>query len=193
MHIGFTGTRNTPTDEQLIILDSYLHSRKTFHGFTTFHHGDCVGSDHAAALLAQDRGYHVISHPPLDSRYRAFVRSHKENTPLDYLERDRHIVQSSNLMISLTRKEVSLQEILNCENGTSRGGTYYTTRYALKHNKWVYLVTPKGSIEYGVHLENNTVELKICQKTSLKSRQLKPVLKLSQNVSSVKKKLQDNK
>ncbi len=164
MHLGFTGTRNELTHKQLQILDLYLNNRKELHGYSIFHHGDCVGADRAAAYLAKKYGYHVVAHPPVDARYRAFVYSDEVNEPKDYLERDRHIVQCSSLIVSLPRKEVTLEEILNCENGTRRGGTYYTTRYALKHIKWVYMITPKGGIQYGISIKSNKVEYKICQK-----------------------------
>jgi len=161
MHLGFTGTRNTPTDIQLEILDSYLNGRKNLQGFSIFHHGDCVGADRAGAHLAKGHGYHVVAHPPIDPRYRAFVYSDEINEPKDYLERDRHIVQCCSLLISIPRKEVTLQEILNCENGTRRGGTYYTTRYALKHSKWVYMITPNGGVQYGISEGNGKVNYRI--------------------------------
>jgi len=167
MHLGFTGTRNTPTDKQLELLDSYLNSRKELCGYNTFHHGDCVGADRAAAYMAKQHGYYVVAHPPLEVRYRAFVESHEVNEPKDYLERDRHIVQCSSLIVSIPNREVTLEEVLNCENGTRRGGTYYTTRYALKYSKWVYMITPGGGIQYGVSLSNKKVEYKIWRKSSV--------------------------
>ena len=77
-----------------------------------FHHGDCKGADAAAAYLARKIGYYVVAHPPDIKTYRAFVNSHEEVPQKPYLERNRHIVEASNLILSVPRKMVTLNEIL---------------------------------------------------------------------------------
>lgn len=155
-HLSFTGTRNEPTDEQLIRLEATLDILRQQK--QVFHHGDCKGADAAAAYLAYRVGYYVVAHPPDVKTYRAFAKFHEETPAYDYLTRDRHIVEASNILISVPRKTVTLQEILNCENGTRRGGTYYTTRYALQHKKEVMMILPSGAMEHG-KVVNGKVEL----------------------------------
>jgi hypothetical protein len=126
---------------------------------SVFHHGDCLGADEKGAELAKLVGYYIVSHPPEDEKYRAFADSHEEWKEKPYLERNRDIVDNSDIIISVPRKVVTLKEILNCKNGTLRGGTYYTTRYALKSKKDVIMILPNGYFECGKAISNTEVEI----------------------------------
>lgn len=143
--IGFTGTKNEPTDNQLLKLESTLSI--LFENGYIFRHGDCVGADNAAAFFAKEIGYWVISHPPNIKTFRAFSKADNIMPEKPYLDRNRDIVDHSKLIISVPKKKVTLDEILKCKSGTKRGGTYYTTRYALKTNKQVIMILPNGRLE----------------------------------------------
>jgi hypothetical protein len=159
-HIGFTGTRNEPTHIQLTLLRQFLENKKKY-GAQVFHHGNCIGADTVAAFIADELDYYIVCHPAESPRYEGVSPYDEKIERYPYLERNTHIVQSTNLLVSIPYREVTLEEILNCENGTRRGGTYYTTRYALKHEKWVYMITPSGCIQYGIHLSPDKVEYRL--------------------------------
>lgn len=154
MIIGFTGTQsgrnNFQQKEVFNLFDKYKP--------TTLHHGDCIGSD--AETHFDFMRWHVkndfveryiVIHPPVNSNKRAGVMLpykgtllfeelnnckfaikifHKEVFP--YLERNRHIVEESEIIIA-TPKEVE---------HTLRSGTWATIRYAWKLKKKVYVIPP---------------------------------------------------
>lgn len=157
MQIGITGTRNNLSIQQVAQINEALVV--LYSVSSVFHHGDCVGADEKGAELAKLAGYYVVSHPPEDEKYRAFADSHEEWKEKPYLERNKDIVDNSDIIISVPRKAVSLKEILNSENGTLRGGTYYTTKYALKSRKSVIMILPNGYFECGIALSNTEVEI----------------------------------
>lgn len=157
MQTGITGTRNNLSLQQVAQLNEALVL--LYSVSSIFHHGDCVGADEKGAELANLMGYYVISHPPEDEKYRAFADSHEEWREKSYLDRNRDIVDNSDIIISIPRKVVSLREILTSQNGTMRGGTYYTTRYALKNKKTVIMILPNGFYECGKAISNTEVEI----------------------------------
>ena len=143
--IGITGTRNALSPETIFKLKEVLNHLYENKYISTFHHGDCVGADAYGAAYAKEIGYYIVGHPPEDDKFQAFFKSHESREPKPYLERNKDIVNESKVIISIPRKAVTLEEILNCENGTRRGGTYYTTRYALKSGKEVIMILPDGA------------------------------------------------
>lgn len=89
-----------------------------------FHHGDCVGADAQAAEIAREVGYLIHGHPPDKDSQRAFFPSDILYEPKPYLERNKDIVLSSEMLIA-TPKEREEQK---------RGsGTWATIRFALKN------------------------------------------------------------
>ncbi|HEY6019598.1 MAG TPA: hypothetical protein VIY48_06745 [Candidatus Paceibacterota bacterium] len=84
-----------------------------------FHHGDCKGADEEAAEIALGLGIYVISHPS-NTEPRAHTRSHEEWDIDKPLERNRDIVNASDILIAAPS---SLKEQL-------RSGTWATIRYA---------------------------------------------------------------
>lgn len=135
MKIGFTGTQlgMTPAQERtfkdLIIRLSPLE----------FHHGDCIGADlHAHYVIRYCfPNVKIIVHPPDDSSKRAFAQGHSKYIPKPYLERNKAIVNTTNILIAVPKTE---EEIL-------RSGTWSTVRYAKKLNRKVYIINPNGSIQ----------------------------------------------
>jgi len=128
-HLGFTGTRQGMTHEQLRGLGEILAQTV---GATTFHHGDCVGSDAQAHALAQKWGISCIVHPPRDLRFRAWCEGHIIEVPLEYLERNRAIVEACDVLIAAPR---------TCEE-EQRSGTWSTVRYARKLGRPIVFLMP---------------------------------------------------
>lgn len=134
--VGFTGTRGKLTDfQQKRLLELLLFLREK--GGTDFHHGDCVGADAIAHDLAIRAGFeHIVIHPPIDSRNRAFCKttppkgiSFRDKMP--YLTRNAHIVIDSTVMIACPKGD-ELQ----------RSGTWSTVRYARQQDRYLYILLP---------------------------------------------------
>lgn len=142
-HVGITGTREGMTPRQL---GSFIHSLQVLFNENKrirLHHGDCVGVDAAAHNIfwAMHRdGDKINIHPQVADDMRANCRKEygvKIHTPRSYLERDRNIVDLSDVLIAIPR-EMEHQ---------SRGGTWYTYDYAIKKNIRIYLILPDGTIK----------------------------------------------
>ena len=119
--IGITGTRHGLTEYQVEELTKMLSGNDDP---LIMHHGDCVGADATADRIARDLGYEFIGiHPPTVSTWRAWCsRAHNvrifEET--DYHQRNRHIVNGSDMLIALPFGMERQQ----------KGGTWMTVRYA---------------------------------------------------------------
>lgn len=133
MKIGFTGTRHGLTEPQWTAL---WHLLGELNGGFEFHHGDCVGADAAAAAMARQRGYHVAAHPPTDWRLRAVTPSHEYREAKPFLERNRDIVDETELLIGCPAEPTEQR----------RGGTWHTIRYARRLGRRVVVINPDGTI-----------------------------------------------
>ena len=145
MHLSFTGTRSKLTQVQWACLAVTLTRLKEV-GYNVFHHGDCIGSDEIAFRFAKELGYYTVSHPCDLAQFRAHTDSDEVNEVLPPLLRNKIIVDSGSALVSVVKKDVTPYDIYNSANGTRRGGTYYTTRYAMIHKKKVYLLDPSGNM-----------------------------------------------
>ncbi len=124
MKIGITGTREGMNEQQFEMVKQYLTGR--YCEGAEFHHGDCVGVDAEAAVLAKEIGYKIISHPgPSLDGLRAFVECDESREPASHFKRNRTIVDACDYLLV-----VPLQN-----EPQSRGGTWYTYDYAVKKNK----------------------------------------------------------
>jgi hypothetical protein len=114
--IGFTGTREGMSQAQKDALHLALV------GATEFHHGDCIGADAEADVIARCVGVHVVIHPPSDPKLRAFCYQPGDGiwATDSYLNRDWDIVRVTDCLIAapLTESE------------TPRSGTWATVRMA---------------------------------------------------------------
>lgn len=126
MKVGITGSRHGTNDYQLIAIIEFMQSIPLP---AELHHGDCVGVDIEVAAVAMALGWHVISHPPTDTKLYAEFGGNEVREPAPYLERNRAIVNATDCLIvapiSLTHQH--------------KGGTWYTHDYAKKKNKQVYV------------------------------------------------------
>jgi hypothetical protein len=124
MKIGITGTREGMNEHQFELVRQYLTGR--YCEGAEFHHGDCVGVDAEAALLAREIGYKIINHPgPDHDGLRAYVEYDKCREPASHFKRNRTIVDACDYLLV-----VPLQN-----ERQPRGGTWYTHDYAVKKNK----------------------------------------------------------
>lgn len=133
MRVGFTGTQEGMTQDQLAVLLSMITSMAPFE----FHHGDCVGSDAEAHFIAQAMGVPIIIHPPIANVKQAYcVGAKKVKPPKGYIQRNQDIVDETDVLIATPK---SSKENL-------RSGTWSTVRYARKRGRIVWIINPDGSI-----------------------------------------------
>ena len=144
--IGFTGTRRKPTAEQLKTLEQFLQTPRLLPNgifgpiciaYSVFHHGDCIGADLEAHLIALRLGMQIHLHPPKDSRYRAYCEDCSYCSPEKvFLERNHDIVDASDLLIACPKED---HEVL-------RSGTWATVRYAIKSKISTAIIYPSGQM-----------------------------------------------
>lgn len=116
--LGFTGTRRGMLENQRELLIYILREEK----FTEYHHGDCVGADKQFHEIVKDMEGVVHVHPPTDRTYRAFCKGGIIYPPKPFLERNRDIVDASDILIAMPSRDDQINKI--------RSGTWYTVRYA---------------------------------------------------------------
>lgn len=131
MKVGFTGTREGCKEEQLHTLQNILAA----FDFVELHHGDCIGADASAHLIAELLQYDIVIHPPDNLLYRAYCKGNHVKPPRPYLERNRSIVRSCKILIACPR---TMEEV-------KRSGTWSTVRYARKMKKDIVIIFPDGS------------------------------------------------
>lgn len=137
-NVGFTGTKLGMRELQRERVSELLEVQTAT--CSSFHHGDCVGSDAEADEIARAMGYGVHLHVPISPQFRAFcpvrVGFDIVYRAKPYLERNQDIVDSSHLLIG-TPKEMT--EAL-------RSGTWSTIRYARRLRRPIHVVWPDGSV-----------------------------------------------
>lgn len=134
-HIGITGTRLGGTPRQLEALRVILLRARQALGYGILHHGDCVGIDAEADLLAKELGYLTICHPPSDSKARAHTTDHLAVMDAEpYLNRNRQIVAAVEVLLAFPGES---KEVL-------RSGTWSTVRWARRVQKTCMIVPPSG-------------------------------------------------
>jgi hypothetical protein len=133
MHVGFTGTQQGMTAEQMQKVIELLIIHKPTH----IHHGDCVGSDKQFHNICTrlDMGMMKIGHPPDNSWKRAFCDFDELWESKPYLVRNHDIVNESNIMYATPGE---FEEVL-------RSGTWATIRYARSVERILFVVYPDGT------------------------------------------------
>lgn len=87
MKIGITGTRFGMNEYQFSLVQDFLLSN--YCNGAEFHHGDCVGVDAEAAVLALELGYRIISYPgPPGDKFRAYVDCDHCHEPANHFNRN---------------------------------------------------------------------------------------------------------
>lgn len=126
--VGFTGTQRGMSQDQASELRRLLIELEA----TELHHGDCVGADRQADAVARALGITVVIHPPSDPKKRAFCAQKDDVVwePLPYMERNRDIVESCNLLAAAPLGD---REVV-------RSGTWSTVRYARRSGREVVIL-----------------------------------------------------
>lgn len=143
--VGFTGTQKGMTPDQYEGV-SYMLRRLTQLNLalsTEVHHGDCIGADFEMHGIAYHAGALVVVHPPESEEKRAHAdlvsRWRTSSTvvlePKPYIVRNHDIVDACNFLIAAPSGDQQ-----------RRSGTWATIRYALKKDRWTYIVKPSGVI-----------------------------------------------
>ena len=137
MKVGFTGTQHGMTMRQHRQLAAILRGLDV----SEFHHGDCIGSDAEAHVIAQSLGIRVVVHPPENDAKRAFValsrgtaqRSAEDiRVPRPYLKRNQNIVSACKLLIAAPKQHREQR----------RSGTWATIRFANRNGVEVVIIVP---------------------------------------------------
>ncbi len=130
MHIGFSGSQKGMTQRQKDTLAMLLFNFKP--NWDYFHHGDCIGADAEAHDIAVAEAFTIIIHPPDDDKKRAFKEGFSVMRPRPYLERNKDIVMSCQILIAAP--ETMFEE--------QRSGTWATTRFAQKSTPPIIILAP---------------------------------------------------
>lgn len=144
MHIGFTGSSEKVTQEQIASLRKLFTKVKNENKEkpTYLHHGVCIGADAIAHLLFLNTlGDTIIKHPPTNTK-KMSMRCNEgvSREPKDYMTRNQDIVNESEWLIAVPKEETkNSYDII-------RSGTWSTVRRAQKANKKVFLVLPSGKV-----------------------------------------------
>lgn len=134
--IGITGTREGPTiTQQAWLIDRLVELKKD--GAIYLHHGDCVGVDEIAHCIAEELNYRIAVHPPLSNSHRAWCRGYIKWQSSPYLNRNRDIVNCSELLLALPKGPPEFKG----------SGTWMTVRYAQSKKTPVEVCMPNGTIE----------------------------------------------
>ena len=137
MKVGFTGTQHGMSPRQHRKLTAILRGLDV----SEFHHGDCIGSDAEAHVIAQSLGIRVVVHPPENDAKRAFVtlsrgtaQRHADDirVPRPYLKRNHDIVSACKLLIAAPKQHREQR----------RSGTWATIRFANRNGVEVVIIVP---------------------------------------------------
>ena len=140
MKIGFTGTRDGMTVEQMESIDRWVTE---LGWWEEFHHGCCVGADkdveavfHSSRVSKSDQQVHAHPSDMPAMTVRNLVDfadvKHKPKPPL---ERNRDIVNACDVLLVCPKGPEEL-----------RSGTWSTVRFARQCGKRVVVFWPDGSI-----------------------------------------------
>lgn len=128
MVIGFTGTSNGMTPNQKQRVSDLLQEFKP----SLVRHGDCVGADTEFHQIACSLNIKTCIHPPDNDSKRAFSQSNSILPVKPYLDRNKDIVDMSDMLIATPE---SVKEVI-------RSGTWSTVRYAKRVGREVIICNP---------------------------------------------------
>jgi hypothetical protein len=130
MIVGFTGTQIGMSTYQKAAVRQLLINLKPEYAV----HGDCVGADAQFHGICKSLGIKIVIYPPLDPKKRAFCEAFMIHPEDAYLERNKKIVNASDIMIATPKSE----------DEELRSGTWSTVRYTRKTGKKIYIIDPEN-------------------------------------------------
>ena len=134
MFVGFTGSRYGMTSEQEVSVRLLLEELQP----EGLHHGDCVGADREAHLIAMEMGIPIYLHPPSNTSLRAYCQGARYTFMHEsYSKRDLSIVENSDTLIATPKSWLELK----------LGGTWQTVRFARKLKGPIFIVWPDGKVK----------------------------------------------
>lgn len=136
MRIGFTGTQKGMRKEQkkkftLVLAD--LTSRQRTNEFL---HGNCIGADEEAAVIAGNLGLFLVAFPCNLTSKQSTIGSHECRGVKAPLDRNRDIVDECDVLIICP---YTFTDIV-------RSGTWFTYRYAESEGKRTITIFPDGEV-----------------------------------------------
>jgi len=135
MRVSFTGTRRGLTPEQKSNLKVVLEKAKA----SILIHGDCIGADADAHVIATKLDLTLLKRPCNLQAQRAWMSGGEcIAEPEKPLERNRKIVDDGDVLVGCPG--TLLEE--------RRSGTWSTIRYARKQKKKIVLLWPDGTVEF---------------------------------------------
>lgn len=139
VQIGFTGTQGGMTEAQKVEFTRLYVVYSYDFPCLGFHYGDCVGADEQAFDIVTVITPNAVtwSHPPIDSKKRAWTKADHILDPKPYLERNHDIVDVSHMLIACPKGPEEL-----------RSGTWATVRYARKKDLSLLIIQPDGAFAY---------------------------------------------
>lgn len=138
LRAGFSGPRQGMSNAQGEQLTIQLHRLSV----RELHHGDCIGADAQAHVIARTLGLRIVGHPPTASGLRAYCEFDEIRPIEPFMARNHHIVQETAVLIATPDGPPRL-----------RSGTWATIRYARRLTLPVIVIATDGSLE----IENLTV------------------------------------
>jgi hypothetical protein len=156
--IGFTGTAEGMTPEQVLAVCGYLDLYQG-NGPFEFHHGMCEGADTEFDLYVREGygsqvQYSLIGHPGVTASGHAWKRGGpfpitKVLPEKGYIDRDHDIVEATEFMLACP-KEMNVRRKDRYKTWTPiRSGTWATIRYAEMRKKKVIIFWPDGTVTEG--------------------------------------------
>lgn len=140
MKLGFTGGPRKLTAVQTFVMHGWLV--RELRGGDEFHHGDCVGADETAAGFVAELKPHrgtltIVGHPSIDEKARAFTMCDHLWLPKDFLDRNRDIVNSTEILLATP----------NTAHEIRRSSDWSTVRYARAKRHPITIIYPSGRLK----------------------------------------------
>lgn len=135
--VGFTGSQGGMTGDQAATLARTLDA---YGPEAELHHGDCVGADAEAHVIALRLGVAVVIHPPENESRRAFCEHAVViRGPLPYMQRNAAIVEAADVLLAAPSSHAS-------RPAAQRSGTWATVRRARAQRVPVVMIWPDGTV-----------------------------------------------
>jgi hypothetical protein len=126
MRIGVTATRKGLSERQKTFFREYISRGDQLH------HGDCIGGDAELDRIAEEMGVERVAHPCDLAGQRAYCDAEIVLSPARPLERNRHIVDGSQVILAFPSSRTEER----------RSGTWATIRYARKRGATLHIIYP---------------------------------------------------